>query len=767
MAVPTVTTSPVTAIGQTSATGNGNVTATGGNPVTRRGIQWSPTTTADKEISEDGYFSTGAFTGAITGLSAGLAYKARAFAENSDGIGYGSWVNFNTLSAVYSFTIGGVERKTDVLNQTIRIEDVINDQVNSLSFRMMDRSSLGVPDTDDEVIITLDDGSILFGGFVISTHRNSKKESGDIIISVECVDYTRLMDRNLVHKTYENMTDKAVIDDIVSTYMAGFGITTTNVIEGVTIEQISFNYVQPSQAIRRIAELTGRHWYIDYNKDIHYFPLTTETTPFNLSDHSSGETFIRDNMISSVTGTLKNSATFSSVDSYVTLTTAIGSDNGQIEYTNGLASNFVMEFDAWAGGGSGADSIYAYWGASSTPTGEDDNVGGYIVALDEFTDEIQLKFAGSSLDSVAYADLDNSQWRKVKIEVTGTNIKVYVGNVLQIDFDDSARTLGGSLVGLGARTGGVDNEHRVKVLHVYSVSDASTDYTNLNITKDGSLIKNRVYVRGGTELSDETTYVEFGNGEKRKIVLPDKPRSVTVEVDTGSGYVTQTLGIKNVDTSGFQWYLNFQEKYIEQDASETVLSATDKMRITYKYDVPILVAVEDTDSIIANGQREHAIFDKSIRTTQGARDRASAELTDYANNLIEGSFTTRTHGFTSGQYINVNLTDYAVNEDYIVQRVTARSLGAGEYIYDVKLASAKTLGIIGFLIKLLEADRNLIELDDNEVVDELLNLSDSLIDDSLEDQLTIDSHGAYSTWAQDSDESLPITIAKWNLFQWG
>jgi hypothetical protein len=240
-----------------------------------------------------------------------------------------------------------------------------------------------------------------------------------------------------------------------------------------------------------------------------------------------------------------------------------------------------------------------------------------------------------------------------------------------------------------------------------------------------------------------------------------------VEVDTGSGYVTKTLGIKNIDTSGYEWYLNFQEKYIEQDAGESILSDTDKVRVSYKYDVPILVAVEDTASIAEHGQREFAVFDKSIRTTQGARDRANAELIDFAQNLVEGSFRTYTHGFISGQYIHINLTDYDIDEDYIVQRVSARSLGAGQYVYDVSIASAKTLGIIGFLIKLLEADRNLIELDDNEVVDELLSISDNLIDDSLVDSLIIDSHGAYSTWAQDSDESLPITIAKWGLFQWG
>jgi hypothetical protein len=113
------------------------------------------------------------------------------------------------------------------------------------------------------------------------------------------------------------------------------------------------------------------------------------------------------------------------------------------------------------------------------------------------------------------------------------------------------------------------------------------------------------------------------------------------------------------------------------------------------------------------------------------------------------------------------LSEYDVDDDYIVQKVVARSLGAGKYVYTISIASSKTMGIIKFLIGLLEANKNLIELDDNEVVDELLQVQDSLLSDSLTDLLTIDSSGAYFTWCTDSLQSTPITRARWDLFQWG
>jgi hypothetical protein len=475
----------------------------------------------------------------------------------------------------YSILIGGHDRTNEVINQSLVIEDVLNDKANTCQFNLVDRNSFGAPETDDEIIITLASGTRIFGGYVVGV-RLQKQATGIVEYAVSCIDYTYILDRYLAHISYHDQTDSAIIADLIDTYCVSLGITTSNVVTGVTINSIKFNYQQISQAIRRICELANRNWYIDYYKDIHYFPETTSASPFN-------------------------------------------------------------------------------------------------------------------------------------------------------------------------------------------ITTSANDYTNLSISKDNNQLKNRVYVRGGTKLSDPTTYSVKGDGVAKQFNLPDKPHNVTLQVNG----VTKSLGIKNIDTTGYDWYLNFQEKYVEQDAGASVLSTTDTLAVTYTYDIPILVAVEDTASIIANGVKEFAIFDKSIDTTQAARDRASAELTDYANDMIEGSFVTHTAGFRSGQYININLSDYGVNDNYLIQKVTARSFGGGNFYYSVQLASNKTMGIIKFLIKLLEADRNLIELDDDEVIDELLSIQDSLLSDSLTDALTIDSTGPYFTWCTDSLQSTPITRMRWDLFQWG
>ena len=99
--LPTVTTSQVTNIQQTTATGGGNVTSAGGGTVTARGVCWStshnPTTSSSHTTDGSG---TGSFTSSLTNLTPNTTYYVRAYATNSAGTAYGSEVSFTTLQNV-------------------------------------------------------------------------------------------------------------------------------------------------------------------------------------------------------------------------------------------------------------------------------------------------------------------------------------------------------------------------------------------------------------------------------------------------------------------------------------------------------------------------------------------------------------------------------------------------------------------------------------------------------------------------------------------
>ena len=111
LTIPTVTTTAISGIAQSTAISGGNVTSTGGSAVTARGVCWSLTlnpTVADNEI----YFvisggGTGAFACSITGLSLGSTYYVGAFATNSIGTAYGSEISFKASLALWDNYQGG------------------------------------------------------------------------------------------------------------------------------------------------------------------------------------------------------------------------------------------------------------------------------------------------------------------------------------------------------------------------------------------------------------------------------------------------------------------------------------------------------------------------------------------------------------------------------------------------------------------------------------------------------------------------------------
>jgi uncharacterized protein (TIGR02145 family) len=96
----TISTTPVSFIGETYAISGGSITNDGGSLITERGVCYStspsPTTANTKIINGSG--GTGSFSCNLSGLTANTAYYLRAYAINSAGTAYGNDVSFTTLT---------------------------------------------------------------------------------------------------------------------------------------------------------------------------------------------------------------------------------------------------------------------------------------------------------------------------------------------------------------------------------------------------------------------------------------------------------------------------------------------------------------------------------------------------------------------------------------------------------------------------------------------------------------------------------------------
>jgi hypothetical protein len=178
----------------------------------------------------------------------------------------------------------------------------------------------------------------------------------------------------------------------------------------------------------------------------------------------TGATFLNESMASSPsTGTLRNSAVWNA-GGYLKLTSPTNFDTGQIEWSGKLPNDCIVEFEFWSGGGNGADSVYFYRDAAATVTAEDVAQSGTVVYFSEYLDRIGVT---GDYFSGGFTTFDNSTWHTVRI--------IFANGTSNIIVDGAANgatsytiTNGGSLYGFGGRTGGLNNEHRIRNLRIYS-----------------------------------------------------------------------------------------------------------------------------------------------------------------------------------------------------------------------------------------------------------------------------------------------------------
>ena len=135
-----------------------------------------------------------------------------------------------------------------------------------------------------EVIEVLDGATKIFAG-VISKVEKGKIGSHTALYTVEVKDYTHLLDRQLVPTDYTDKSPEYIINDILTNYTDGEFTQNNVAVTGITVEYLKFDYVLVSKALEELAKLIGYDWYVDYDKDIHFFSkVVGETSPWDITD---------------------------------------------------------------------------------------------------------------------------------------------------------------------------------------------------------------------------------------------------------------------------------------------------------------------------------------------------------------------------------------------------------------------------------------------------------------------------------------------------
>lgn len=223
-------------------------------------------------------------------------------------------------------------------------------------------------------------------------------------------------------------------------------------------------------------------------------------------------------------------------------------------------------------------------------------------------------------------------------------------------------------------------------------------------------LRNRVYVRGGTMLSDQQNIQWKADGVARHWTLPWKPHEMSLEV----GEVPKTVGVENLhDEEDFDYMMNYNEKYIRCSSQTATPVEGITMSVTAKQDIDVITMIEDIDSQIAiaaiqgdDGVYEHVINDDSLTTIQAAEAAGMADLREHGNPRIKGSFETEMPGWHPGQLVNVNLPDRGVTGTFLVQKVTIVPVWSSPDIWTYRVDyGGRLLGIADFLKALVSTQQ--------------------------------------------------------------
>jgi hypothetical protein len=239
----------------------------------------------------------------------------------------------------------------------------------------------------------------------------------------------------------------------------------------------------------------------------------------------------------------------------------------------------------------------------------------------------------------------------------------------------------------------------------YNLTDTSGNYAYRGLIRklDGTQIVNKVIVRGGEYNGDLfTDEIEVLGNNTSAFNLPYKFANLVVELDSGSGFVPQTVGVDPIDQfPGFDVLYNFQAQSIRW---ENPLSNGDVIRFTGNPKYPVLAVAGSAISEAQYGRREKVIRDRSIEDNDTARRRAIAELQTYANEIQDANFFTYTPGLRAGMRINLTSTERDCNVDFVIKKLTFQAIDPTNFGYKVDCITTQKYDLIDLLRYILEPD---------------------------------------------------------------
>ncbi len=190
------------------------------------------------------------------------------------------WIKTNTSGNNFEDFTQHIQRTS------LRVENIMTRQIDTatFTFRREKKDGSSFTPTAGREIEIYDGTTKIFAGNLVKVTAGS--QSYKIVdFKVECNDFGRQLDRFLIVDSFKNLSIGAIIEFIVADKgLDTAGFTTNNVDATKVIESINFNYEPFSSVLTQLADLINYDWFVDFDKDIHFFAKDATDAPFGLTD---------------------------------------------------------------------------------------------------------------------------------------------------------------------------------------------------------------------------------------------------------------------------------------------------------------------------------------------------------------------------------------------------------------------------------------------------------------------------------------------------
>jgi hypothetical protein len=199
--------------------------------------------------------------------------------------------------------------------------------------------------------------------------------------------------------------------------------------------------------------------------------------------------------------------------------------------------------------------------------------------------------------------------------------------------------------------------------NVDAMQDVTVDYGN-------DMLANRQFVNGSVaqkgSLASPLVETFKGDGARRSFTL-GYPLNTLVSVTLDALDITTLFQDKG--SSGGAYYKQVGDPVLTQDPSQSVLTSSDTLVVTYIGQYPVRAMAQDSAQIAAQALRERVgsgiietvYSDTKLRSLPAAFQVASGRLVHYSADATLLTFYTKEPGLMPGQLLQVSLSDFGLS----------------------------------------------------------------------------------------------------------